>query len=84
MDALELEAGMLIELLIEKIILYDDRVEIYYKTHNEAENPDEASEVSRDFSLNGTKIKITRKGILCDLLGVFWQNNFGYLLNKIN
>lgn len=61
MDALELEAGMLIELLIEKIILYDDRVEIYYKTHNEAENPDEASEVSREFSLNGTE-KITQRG----------------------
>ena len=70
MDALELEAGMLIELLIEKIILHDDRIEIYYKTHNEAENPDEASEVSRDFSLNGTK-KNNPKGLFCNLLGIF-------------
>ena len=53
---------MLIELLIDKIILHDDRIEIYYKTHNVEENPDEANEVSRDFSLHGTKIKITRKG----------------------
>ena len=39
MDAIEKEIDMLIELLIDKIILHDDRIEIYYNTQRRRKIP---------------------------------------------
>ncbi len=53
---------VMIELLIEKIIVHEEKIEIFYKTNNTT-NPDEPTlEVHRDFCLFGRKIKITQKG----------------------
>ena len=62
MDALASEPRLLIEFLIDKIILYEDKIEIFYKYTNN-NNPDEPqAEVHRDFSLYGREIKITQSG----------------------
>ena len=62
MDALASEPRLLIELLIDKIILYEDKIEIFYKYTNN-NNPDEPqAEVHRDFFLCGQEIKITQSG----------------------
>ena len=62
MDALASEPRLLIEFLIDKIILYEDKIEIFYKYTNN-NNPDEPiTEVHRDFSLYGQEIKITQSG----------------------
>jgi DNA invertase Pin-like site-specific DNA recombinase len=60
--ALNAEPRIMIELLISKVILDEDKIEIFYKTNND-KNPDELSfEVHRDFYLLGHKIKITQRG----------------------
>ena len=52
----------MIELLIDKIILYEDRIEIFYICGNNTD-PDEPNlEVHRDFFLSDQKIKITGRG----------------------
>ena len=62
MDALASEPRLLIEILIDKIILYEDKIEIFYKYTNN-NNPDEPiTEVHRDFFLCGQEIKITQSG----------------------
>ena len=56
---------MLIDTLVDKIILFDDKIEIYYKyTHNN--NPDEISqEIRRDFCLPfGKRIAVTDRHII--------------------
>jgi len=62
MDALASEPKAMIELLIDKIILYEDKIEIFYKYTNN-NNPDEPqTEVHRDFFLCNQEIKITQRG----------------------
>ena len=62
MDALASEPRILIEFLIDKIILYEDKIEIFYKYTNN-NNPDEPrAEVHRDFYLYEQMIKITQSG----------------------
>ena len=62
MDALASEPRLLIEFLIDKIILYEDKIEIFYKYTNN-NNPDEPiTEVHRDFFLCNQEIKITGSG----------------------
>ena len=62
MDALASEPRLLIEFLIDKIILYEDKIEIFYK-YTKNNNPDEPiTEVHRDFYLFNQKIKITQRG----------------------
>lgn len=51
LDALKAEPQMLIDTLVDKIILFDDIIEIYYK-YTQNNNPDEISqEIRRDFCL---------------------------------
>lgn len=62
MDALASEPRILVEFLIDKIILYEDKIEIFYKYINN-NNPDEPTmEVHRDFFLCNQEIKITGSG----------------------
>ena len=62
MEALASEPKAMIELLIDKIILYEDRIEIFYVYGNNTD-PDEPNlEVHRDFFLYGQEIKITQSG----------------------
>ena len=61
-EALASEPKAMIELLIDKIILYEDRIEIFYIYGNNTD-PDEPNlEVHRDFFLSSQKIKITQRG----------------------
>ncbi len=61
-EALASEPKAMIELLIDKIILYEDRIEIFYVYGNNTD-PDEPNlEVHRDFFLSNQKIKITQRG----------------------
>ena len=58
--ALRADAKAVIEMLIDKVILYDDRIEIHYKYTDK--NPDETlTEVHRDFLLCDIEIKITQR-----------------------
>ena len=51
LDALKAEPQLLIDTLVDKIILFDDKIEIYYK-YAQNNNPDEISqEIRRDFCL---------------------------------
>ena len=62
MDALASDPRTLIEYLIERIVLYEDKIHIFYKYTNN-NNPDEPiTEVHRDFFLCGQEIKITQSG----------------------
>lgn len=62
MDTLASEPRLLIEFLIDKIILYEDKIEIFCK-YTKNNNPDESiTEVHRDFYLYGQEIKITQSG----------------------
>jgi hypothetical protein len=61
-EALASEPKAMIELFIDKIILYEDRIEIFYIYGNNTD-PDEPNlEVHRDFFLSNRKIKITQRG----------------------
>ena len=56
MDALKSEPQLLIDTLIDKIILFDDKIEIFYK-YSQNNNPDEISqEIRRDFCLPAGKV----------------------------
>ncbi|MBO5510481.1 MAG: hypothetical protein J6B24_01985, partial [Clostridia bacterium] len=56
LDALKAEPQMLIDTLIDKIILFDDKIEIYYK-YTQNNNPDEIlQEIRRDFCLPSGKV----------------------------
>ena len=58
--ALRADAKTVIEMLIYKVILYDDRIEIHYKYTDK--NPDKTlAEVHRDFLLCDIEIKITQR-----------------------
>ena len=60
-EALASEPKAMIELLIDKIILYEDRIEIFIYGNNI--DPDESTlEVHRDFCLYRRKIKTTGRG----------------------
>ena len=65
MDALKAEPQLLIDTLIDKIILFDDKIEIFYK-NAQNNNPDEISqEIRRDFCLPlGKRIAITDRHII--------------------
>ena len=63
MDALASDPRTLIEYLIERIILYEDKIHIFYKYTKQNTDPDEPkTEVHRDFFLCGQEIKITQSG----------------------
>ena len=60
-DALNSKAKTLIEILVERVTLYEHKIEISFK-YSKNKNPDETlTEVHRDFYLYGTKIKITQR-----------------------
>ena len=60
-EALNSDAKTLIEILVEKVTLYEDKIEISFR-YSKNTNPDETlTEVHRDFYLYGTKIKITQR-----------------------
>ena len=60
-DALNSDAKTLIEILVEKVTLYEDKIEISFR-YSKNTNPDETlTEVHRDFLLCGTKMKITQR-----------------------
>ena len=65
MDALKAEPQLLIDTLIDKIILFDDKIEIFYK-YSQNNNPDEISqEIRRDFCLpSGKRIAVTDRHII--------------------
>ena len=65
MDALKAEPQLLIDTLIDKIILFDDKVEIFYK-YSQNNNPDEISqEIRRDFCLpSGKRVAVTPRHII--------------------
>ena len=52
----------MIELLIDKIILYEDRIEIFYICGNNTDPDEPTLEVHRDFCLYRRKIKTTQRG----------------------
>ena len=61
MEALHKDAKTLVQLLVEKVVVYEDKIEITYK-YCDNTNPDEtARQVHRDFLLFGTKMKITQR-----------------------
>ncbi len=60
-DALNSDAKTLVSLLVDRVTLFEDKIEISYKYSNNT-NPDETlTEVHRDFLLYGTKMKITQR-----------------------
>ena len=60
-EGLRGDSKALIESLIDKVVLYEDKIEITYKYTNN--NPDDFhKEVHRDFLLYGLEIKITQSG----------------------
>ena len=60
-EALHKDAKTLVQLLVEKVVVYEDKIEITYK-YCDNTNPDETvTEVHRDFLLFGTKMKITQR-----------------------
>ena len=60
-EGLQDDGKALIESLIDKVVLYEDKIEITYKYTNH--NPDDFhKEVHRDFLLYGLEIKITQSG----------------------
>lgn len=60
-EGLQGDGKALIESLIDKVVLYEDKIEITYKYTNN--NPDDFhKEVHRDFLLYGLEIKITQSG----------------------
>ena len=60
-EGLQGDGKALIESLIDKVVLYEDKIEITYKYTNH--NPDDFhKEVHRDFLLYGLEIKITQSG----------------------
>ena len=61
-EALASEPKAMIELLIDKIILYEDRIEIFYIYGNNTDPDEPITEVHRDFFLSNQKIKITQRG----------------------
>ena len=65
MDALKAEPQLLIDTLIDKIILFDDKIEIYYK-YTQNNNPDDShTEDRRDFCLPlGKRIAATDRHII--------------------
>ena len=65
MDALKAEPQLLIDTLIDKIILFDDKVEIFYK-YSQNNNPDDLTkEIHRDFCLPfGKRIAVTHRHII--------------------
>ena len=62
MEALASEPKAMIELLIDKIILYEDRIEIFYIYGNNTDPDEPTQEVHRDFCLYRRKIKTTGRG----------------------
>ena len=61
LEALHKDAKTLVQLLVEKVVVYEDKIEITYK-YCDNTNPDETvTEVHRDFLLFGTKMKITQR-----------------------
>ena len=65
LDALKAEAQLLIDTLIDKIILFDDKIEIYYK-YAQNNNPDDShTEDRRDFCLySGRRVVVTDRHII--------------------
>jgi hypothetical protein len=65
LDALKAEPQLLIDTLIDKIILFDDKIEIFYK-YSQNNNPDEISqEIRRDFCLPfGKRVAVTDRHII--------------------
>ena len=60
-EALNADAKTLVNLLIEKIVVYEDKIEISYK-YFDNKNPDETvTEVHRDFLFIGKMIQITQR-----------------------
>ena len=60
-DALNSDAKTLIEILVERVTLYEDKIEISF-IYSKNTNLDETlTEVHRDFLLYGTKMKITQR-----------------------
>jgi hypothetical protein len=56
LDALKAEPQLLIDTLVDKIILFDDKIEIYYK-YTPNNNPDDLTkEIRRDFGLPAGKV----------------------------
>ena len=65
MDALKEEPQMLIDTLVDKIILFDDKIVIYYK-YTQNNNPDDShTENRRDFCLPfGKRVAVTDRHII--------------------
>ena len=65
MDALKAEPQLLIDTLIDKIILFDDKIEIFYK-YSKNNNPDDLTkEIRRDFCLPfGKRVAVTDRHII--------------------
>ena len=65
LDALKAEPQLLIDTLIDKIILFDDKIEIFYK-YSKNNNPDDLTkEIRRDFCLPfGKRVAVTDRHII--------------------
>ena len=59
-EALHKDAKTLVQLFVEKVVVYEDKIEITYKYFDNT-NPDET--LNRDFLLFGNEIKITQRSI---------------------
>jgi hypothetical protein len=65
LDALKAELQMLIDTLIDKIILFDDKIEIYYKCTPNNYPDDLTKEIRRDFCLPfGKRVAVTDRHII--------------------
>ncbi len=65
LDALKTEPQLLIDTLVDKIILYDDKIEIYYK-YTQNNNPDDSHTEDRgDFCLpSKRRVAVTHRHII--------------------
>ena len=61
LEALNKDAKTLVNLLVEKVVVYEEKIEISYKYYDN-KNPDETvTEVHRDFLFIGKMIQITQR-----------------------
>ena len=65
LDALKAASQLLIDTLVDKIILFDDKIEIFYK-YTQNNNPDGSqTENHRDFCLpTGKRVAVTDRHII--------------------
>ena len=66
-NAIKNEPQLLLDIFIQKVIVYEENIEVYYN-YIENKNPDDPSMDSREFSLYGQKFTVTENALIISLL----------------